>query len=81
MPGPEFLNDLITAAGLPPVTKTIPLARARRVAGLIEGLWRLLGLRAEPPLTRFVVSQLSTAHWYDISAARRDLGSHRRPLV
>jgi nucleoside-diphosphate-sugar epimerase len=25
-------------------------------------------------MTRFVASQLSTSHWYDISAARRDLG-------
>jgi nucleoside-diphosphate-sugar epimerase len=25
-------------------------------------------------LTRFLVRELSTAHWFDISAARRDLG-------
>ena len=25
-------------------------------------------------MTRFVASQLATSHWYDISAARRDLG-------
>lgn len=25
-------------------------------------------------MTRFVARQLSTAHWYDISAAKRDLG-------
>ena len=25
-------------------------------------------------MTRFVAIQMSTAHWYDISAARRDLG-------
>lgn len=25
-------------------------------------------------MTRFVASQLSTAHWFDISAIRRDLG-------
>ena len=28
----------------------------------------------EPPLTRFVVRELATAHWFDITAARRDLG-------
>ncbi|PRP98274.1 3 beta-hydroxysteroid dehydrogenase/Delta 5--_4-isomerase [Enhygromyxa salina] len=72
--GPAFINDLLGAAGLPPVTKTISVAKARAAATVIEGLWRLLGIKAEPPLTRFVVSQLSTAHWYDISAARRDLG-------
>jgi nucleoside-diphosphate-sugar epimerase len=25
-------------------------------------------------MTRFLAEQLSTPHWYDISAARRDLG-------
>jgi nucleoside-diphosphate-sugar epimerase len=25
-------------------------------------------------MTRFVAEQLATAHWYDIGAARRDLG-------
>ena len=25
-------------------------------------------------MTRFVARQLATAHWYDISAAKRDLG-------
>ena len=28
----------------------------------------------EPAMTRFVATQLSTSHWYDITAARRDLG-------
>ncbi|PRQ04968.1 NAD-dependent epimerase/dehydratase family protein [Enhygromyxa salina] len=72
--GPAFINDLLGAAGLPPVTKTVSVGVARAIAAVVEGVWSLLRLEAEPPLTRFVVSQLSTAHWYDISAARRDLG-------
>ncbi len=72
--GPTFLNDLLAAAGLPPVRKTVSIATARTIATLLEWLWTLLRLRGEPPLTRFVVSQLSTSHWYDISAAKRDLG-------
>ncbi len=35
---------------------------------------KLLRLKAEPLLTRFVARQLSTAHWFDLTAARRDLG-------
>jgi nucleoside-diphosphate-sugar epimerase len=72
--GHTFLNDLLTSAGLPPVTKTISVPAARTAASMIEAIWRTFGIRREPPITRFVVSQLSTAHWYDISAARRDLG-------
>ena len=72
--GQQFLNDLLTANSLAPVDKTVSVGVARAAATVIEGLWTLLRIRAEPPITRFVVSQLSTAHWYDISAARRDLG-------
>jgi nucleoside-diphosphate-sugar epimerase len=43
-------------------------------ARMLETIYRLLGLSTEPPLTRFVVSQLSTSHWYNITAAKRDLG-------
>ncbi len=38
------------------------------------GVYGLLGIEAEPPLTRVGARQPSTAHWFDISAARRDLG-------
>jgi nucleoside-diphosphate-sugar epimerase len=72
--GHQFLNDLLTANGLPPVEKTVSVGAARTVAAIVEGIWKLLRIQSEPPITRFVVSQLSTAHWYDISAARRDLG-------
>lgn len=72
--GHQFLNDLLTANGLPPVEKTVSIGVAKTAAAILESAWKLLRIRAEPPLTRFVVSQLSTAHWYDITAARRDLG-------
>jgi 2-alkyl-3-oxoalkanoate reductase len=32
-----------------------------------------MGRRSEPPMTRFLASQLATSHWFDITAARRDL--------
>ncbi len=72
--GHQFLNDLLTANGLSAVDKTVSIGVAKTGAAVVEGLWRLFGIRSEPPITRFVVSQLSTAHWYDISAARRELG-------
>ncbi|RZV50448.1 MAG: NAD-dependent epimerase/dehydratase family protein, partial [Deltaproteobacteria bacterium] len=72
--GPTFINDMLHAAGLPPVTRTIAAPLARFAAALAETVWTTFKLQSEPPVTRFLVSQLSTAHWYDISAARRDLG-------
>jgi nucleoside-diphosphate-sugar epimerase len=68
------MNGILAAAGLPPVTRRIPRRVAWAAGALAEAAFWLLRRREEPPLTRFVAGQLSTAHWYDLGAARRDLG-------
>ena len=73
-PNWDVVNLILAAAGVPPVTKTMPYAAARAAAAIMETLWRLARARTEPPLTLFVLQQLTTAHWFNISAARRDLG-------
>ena len=70
----QFLNRVLAIAGVPPVTRAVPVWRARLAAKLLERVYRAFRLRSEPPLTRFVVSQLATSHYFDIAAARRDLG-------
>jgi 2-alkyl-3-oxoalkanoate reductase len=70
----DFLNRVITDAGIPPVTRTVPVWLAKLMARLMERFYKLFRLNGEPPMTRFVVEQLSTSHWYDISAAKRDFG-------
>ena len=75
----EVVNSLLGAAGEPPVTQTLPLPLAYGIGALCEVLWPVLRLKREPPLTRFAAEQLSTTHWYDISAAKRDFGY--RPQV
>lgn len=70
----QIIGGLLKAAGLEvdiqPVSPVIALA----AGSIIEITWRLLRLKTEPPLTRWSAEHLSTAHWYDISAAKRDLG-------
>lgn len=70
----EFINQLLAAGGLPPLAKSIPYPLAISLAWLIEFVARARGSIQEPRLTRFVVHQFATAHWFDISAAKRDLG-------
>lgn len=70
----DTVNGLLMAAGAPPVTKTIPFPVAYAVGVLCEGLWHLLPLKGEPPMTRFLAEQLATTHWYDMTPARRDFG-------
>lgn len=73
-PCAEMIDRIIGAAGLAPMKHTIPTGLARGLGWSAEALHRGLRRPGEPRLTRFLVSQLSTAHWFDISAARSDLG-------
>lgn len=70
----EIVNGILAAAGLPPVTKKISPRLAYATGRLVEYAYALLRKQDEPPLTRFVARQLATAHWFDLTAARRDLG-------
>lgn len=70
----EFMELMLAAAGLGPVKRRIPKGLAYAAASACEGTWRALGLRSEPPLTKFLVDTLTTSHWFDISAAKRELG-------
>jgi len=58
-------------------TRRFPVVRVEvfpEAAHLILTVYRALSITEEPPMTRFVAHQLATSHWFDISAARRDLG-------
>ena len=70
----EMVNRLLLAAGAPPVTRTVPVWLALALACVFETAHKVTRNPGEPRLTRFVVHELSTAHWFDISAARRDFG-------
>jgi nucleoside-diphosphate-sugar epimerase len=70
----QFVNRLLVGAGLPPVTRRIPLRRAYAIGAVVEALWTVFPLKGEPPMTRFVAVELAKDHWFDVSAAKRDLG-------
>jgi 2-alkyl-3-oxoalkanoate reductase len=70
----DIVNALLRAAGAPQVTGSVPYPVAYAAGAVLEGAWRVFGLAGEPPMTRFLAEQLSTPHWYDIGAAKRDFG-------
>jgi 2-alkyl-3-oxoalkanoate reductase len=74
----DFINSILATAGLPPVKKRVPAGLAYAAGWLFETLHRALRLSGEPRMTRFVARELATAHWFDLTAARRDLGYQPR---
>jgi 2-alkyl-3-oxoalkanoate reductase len=69
-----WINTLVEQLGEPPVTRNISLNTASALGAACEVAWRILPLRGEPPMTRFIAAELAKDHWFDITAARRDLG-------
>lgn len=84
-PVAELLAAMCRAAGAPEPTRHVPVRLARAGGTLAESLWTLAeALRPgrpadDPPLTRFLVEQMSTAHWFDQRLTRQAL--HWEPRV
>jgi nucleoside-diphosphate-sugar epimerase len=75
----NWIDELLSLAGLPPVRKSISSKAACAVGGLFEKIYGGLRLSAEPPMTRFLAQQLSGSHTYQTGRAQRDFGY--KPLV
>jgi 2-alkyl-3-oxoalkanoate reductase len=73
LPQGEIIQRLLGTIGISVTIRPVPAWLARTAGTLCETAWPLLGLKSEPPVTRFTANQLTTAHWYDISAAKRDM--------
>ena len=73
-PFEQIINGILKAADVPPVRKRIPAKAAYAIGATLERIYALLGKTEEPRMTRFIARQLATAHWYDITAAKEDLG-------
>jgi 2-alkyl-3-oxoalkanoate reductase len=70
----DWVNELLSGLGESRVTRKVPLGVATAIGAASEVAWRIFRLRGEPPMTRFIAAELAKDHWFDISAARRDLG-------
>jgi len=74
----QWIDELLAAAGLPPVRKSISLPAAYAAGAVLEGVHRLFRLSHEPRMTRFLALQLGTSHYFDIRRAREDFGYRPR---
>lgn len=70
----EFIDRVLAMVGLGPVRKSISFKNAWRLGLLCEWGYRLLGIRKEPPMTRFLATQLAFSYWFKTDRARRDFG-------
>jgi len=70
----SMVNAILKAGGKPPISKSVSPKTARMLGAIFEWIYTLFHLKGEPPMTRFVAEELASSHWFDISAAKKDLG-------
>lgn len=65
----ELIAGICRAGGVAPPRRRVSGFLARGAGGVIERFWTAAGrhglVHDEPPMTRFLAEQLSTAHWFD----------------
>jgi nucleoside-diphosphate-sugar epimerase len=73
----DLLGAICRAAGAPEPRRHVPAPVALAGGAMVDLGWGLAGrvrpqlLDRDPPVTRFLVEQLSTAHWFDQRRTRR----------
>ncbi len=70
----NWIKELLEKMDVPEITKEIPYKRAYTIGSIMELFYRILPIKGEPPMTRFVAIQLAHSHYFDISAAKKELG-------
>ncbi|MEL7267086.1 MAG: NAD-dependent epimerase/dehydratase family protein [Planctomycetota bacterium] len=70
----EWIETLLSVAEIKIKKRQVSLPFAWRVGQCLEIAYRVLRLRGEPPMTRFLAAQLAREHYFDISAAKERLG-------
>lgn len=61
----EIIQRILVAAGLAPAVRRIAAPVAIGAGAIAEAIWERTERADDPPMTRFLAEQLSTAHWFD----------------
>lgn len=69
----EMIRRIAVAGGAQEPTLDLPAALAKTAGSVIEKFWDAEKRGDEPPITRFLAEQMSTAHWFDQRRTREVL--------
>lgn len=70
----SWVNGILERLGIGAVRRRISYRSAYLVGAGLEKVFGLLGIKGEPPMTRFLASQLAHSHYFGIGRAAADLG-------
>ena len=75
----EWIEEVLIQLKLPGVTKSISFKHAFRLGKILEIFYKILLIKKEPPMTRFLATQLAKSHYFNIAQSKQDFGY--KPLV
>lgn len=67
----SWISEILQCANLDVPDREISFPAAYRIGACLEAVYWALHLRQEPPMTRFVASQLALDHYFSIEKAKR----------
>ena len=69
----DFIDDILVRHKVAPLKSKISENAAYKIGWLMEKGYGLLGIKSEPPMTRFMALQLSCSHYFSHKNAEKDL--------
>lgn len=70
----DWIGKILSLVGLEHPKRRLSFGAAWKIGSTLEAMHFLFRLQSEPRMTRFLAAQLAKSHYFDISAARQDLG-------
>ena len=75
----NWIENVLNELKLPAMTKSVSFQYAATLGCFFESIYKIFGIKKEPPMTRFLAAQLAKSHYFNISRARNDFGY--KPIV
>jgi len=69
-----FFSHYFTAIGIKVPTQSLPNVLIKTLAAIVESIWKVLGIKSKPPLTRFDWAFIGMPRRYNIAKIKKDLG-------
>ena len=70
----DLIGYILEWSGHNKIKRKISHKTAELFSRVLEFIHKTLRIDGEPYLTRYIVNELATSHWFDVSAAEKDLG-------
>lgn len=69
----SWINNLLQSHNIDPINQKVSLKKAYLAGNILEFIYKLLRIETQPPMTRFIATELAKNHYFNIEKAKQDL--------